>query len=68
MYRVCTLVNGGGLVEMQSGGDDIPSMMSERLNTLLQNAVNSGYAVNQVTVSWLTNEEWAQMASKLNIQ
>lgn len=43
---------------MQSGGDDRPDLMDMRLNTLKQNALNSGYVENEIEVKWVTDEEW----------
>lgn len=52
MYRVC-LVNGE-LFEMQSGGNT-----QAHLDTLKKNAINAGYAEEDIEVKWVTNTEWA---------
>lgn len=71
MDRVCINRSTGVLIEMQSGGDDIPELMDGRLNTLLQNAINCGYKAEEVEVKWvedaspiptMTHEEEINMA------
>jgi len=58
MNRVC-LTKTGKLIEMQSGGDDNPDLMDLRLDTLKQNAINSGHAEADIEVKWVTDDEWA---------
>ena len=63
MNRIC-LTKNGQLIEMQSGGDDIPELIETRLNTLKQNAINGGYKEDQITVQWMTDAQWAAIAPK----
>lgn len=59
MNRVC-LTKDGKLIEMQGGGYDVdkPELTVTRLNTLKQNALNAGYAEDEIEVKWVTDEEW----------
>ena len=60
MNRIC-LTKTGKLIEMQSGGDDRPDLMEMRLNTLKHNAINAGYAEDDIDVKWITDSEWAEI-------
>jgi hypothetical protein len=50
---------------MQGGGDDNPDLMEMRLDTLRQNALNSGYKEDEIEVKWITDEEWAVIRAEL---
>ena len=52
MHRICVNKVTGALIESQSGGDDNPSLMALRLDTLRQNAIRAGYAESDIEVSW----------------
>lgn len=53
-YRVCLNKTTGKLIEMQSGGTT-----PEHLDTLRQNAINSGKAPAEIEVKYVTEAEWA---------
>lgn len=57
--RVCIEKSTGKLIESQSGGDDIPELMEARLDTLKQNALNAGYAEEDIEVKFVTDEEYS---------
>ena len=43
--------------------DELEAM---RLNTLKQNALNAGYAEEDIEVKWISDEAWAVMQAELN--
>ena len=57
MKRVCINKATGLLIEMQSDGESSPDLMEMRLNTLLQNAINAGYAPEDIEVRWAADDE-----------
>jgi len=64
MNRVCVTKNGK-LIEMQGGGDDREDLMEMRLGTLKQNAINAGYAEDEIDVKWVTDEEWTEIQANI---
>lgn len=67
MDRVCINKTTGELIEMQSGGYDESdaALTAQRLDTLKQNAINAGYAEDQIEVKWVTDEELAALMAAL---
>jgi len=65
MNRVCLLKSTGKLIEMQSGGysEDLEER-EKNLDTLRQNALKAGYKINEISVLWMTDEEFAEALSK----
>ena len=60
MKRLCLVKLTGKIIEMQGGGEhDNELIMDARLETLRQNAINAGYAADDIEVKWTTDEEWA---------
>ena len=57
--RVCLEKATGKLIEYQSGGST-----QKDLDVMIQNAVNSGYIVNDIEAKFVTNEEWQIMKKK----
>jgi len=63
MYRVSINKSTGKIIEMQSGGYEDEALRDARLATLTTNAINAGYTADQITVKWVTDEEWAALTA-----
>ena len=57
MDRYSKQISTGKILECQSGGDDNPDLKEMRLDTLKQNATNSGIAEADIEVGWATPKE-----------
>ena len=66
MNRVCIEKATGKLIEMQSGGYEDEKLRDARLDTLKQNALNSGYKEKDIEVKWVSNEELQPLMVALN--
>jgi hypothetical protein len=51
--RVCLLKSNGKIIESQSGGET-----QDHLNTLMENAIRSGYLADQVEVKHMDDAEF----------
>ena len=45
---------------------DCEAIEASRLDTLRQNAINAGYAEDEIEVRWVSDEEWAVIRAGLN--
>lgn len=57
MLRVCYETATGKIIEMQSGGST-----PEHLQTLLNNALNAGYSIADLTCVFMTEEDYFQLS------
>jgi hypothetical protein len=58
VMRVVTVKANGLLLEAQSGGD------ARALPTMLQNAVNAGYSINDISARVVSQAEYAQILAQ----
>jgi hypothetical protein len=62
MNRIAIQISTGKIIEMQSGGETIDQELANfRLESLKQNAINSGINESDIKVKWVNEQEYIEL-------